>query len=111
MGEGVLPQDGEFLCAMQEQVHPGDGGGGKILLLAENMSVGSLLIVHLSDGFDQHTAGTAGRVIHGFSRLGCQQPHHQADNGTRGIEFSGVLFAQVSKLLDQEFIGIAHDIR
>ena len=79
-------------CAMQKQVHPGNGGGGQILFLTIDSAVGSLVTLHVTNRFNQHTACAAGGVIHRLARLRGQQHNHQLDNGAWGVKFAGVLF-------------------
>ena len=108
--EGIALGDLEVLCTMQEQVHSGNGRGGKVLLLAINPAIGQLIALHIPDCFNQHTTGTCGGVIYCLTGLGCKQHDQQFDNGTRGIEFTGILLGEVGELLNQEFVSIAHDI-
>ena len=74
VAEGVAADDLEVLDAVQQQVHPGDAGGGKDLLLAEELApqrsgaaAGGL---HVLDDLDQHAAGAAGRVVDGLALRG-----------------------------------------
>jgi membrane-associated protease RseP (regulator of RpoE activity) len=100
---------------VQEQVHAGDGRGGEILLLAEELAPQALyvtvLFLHVLDSGEQHAAGTAGRVVDGLAFAWVEHLDHQAHHAARGIELAGLLVGGVGEFLDQVFVGIADQVR
>ena len=76
LAESVLPDDLELLCPVEKQIHPRNGRGREVFLLTLDLAVGGLFIIHVADGFDQHTAGSASGVINRFTGLGLQQTYH-----------------------------------
>ena len=81
VAQRVAAHDLEVLGAVQEQVHPRDGRGGEVLLLAEELAPERAVIaVVLSDmvnGLEQHAAGAAGRVVDGLAFLRVEDVDHQ----------------------------------
>ena len=61
----------KILDAVEEAVHPGDGGGHEVPLLAVEADVAPLLALsaQMGDAGEQHAAGAAGGVVDGFARL------------------------------------------
>ena len=110
LAQCIFTANFEFLCAMQEQIHAGNGTGGEVLLLTINLAVGLLGIIHVSNGLDEHPPGAACRIIDRFAGFRLQQLDHEFHDAARRIEFTGILLAHVSEFLDQILIGIAHDI-
>ena len=110
LAEGILTDDLEFLCAVEEEIHPCYCRGGQVLFLPVDFAIRGFLVLHVADGLDQHAAGPAGGVIHRFAGLGLQQTNHQVDHRPRRVEFPGVLLAHISELFDQVFIRVAHHV-
>ena len=104
----------EIFGPVQEQVHPGNGRGRQVLFLPVELAEHQLRIptmfLHVVESFEEHAPGAAGRVIDGFPCPRGQQAHHQRDDRTRRIEFSGLFVGQIREFLDQVFIGVAEDI-
>src|SRR5439155_10393326 len=65
--QGVIADDAEVLDPVQEQVHPGDAGGGEHLLLAVQLAPEGLgpaaVGLHMLDDLDEHAAGAAGGIV------------------------------------------------
>ena len=99
---------------MQEQVHAGDGGGGEVLLLAEELAperaVVAVVLLDVVDGLQQHAAGAAGGVVDGFAFLRVEDVDHQPHHGARRVELARLLVGGVGELLDQVFVGLAEDV-
>ena len=62
IADRILPDDLELLCAMEEQIHTRNCRRGKVLLLSIDLAVRSFFVIHTSDGFDQHSTSSAGRI-------------------------------------------------
>ena len=110
----VAADDLEVLDAVQEQVHAGDGGGGQVLLLAEELAperaVVAVALAHVVDGLEQHAARAAGRVVDGLALLRVEDVDHQPHHRARRVELAGLLVGGVGELLDQVFVGLAEDV-
>ena len=65
VAQRVAAHDLEIRRAVQEEIHAGDGGGGEILLLSEQLApkraVVAVVLAHVMDGFQQHAARAARR--------------------------------------------------
>ena len=85
---------------VKEEVHSGDGGGRKILLLTINFSVGRLLVIHVSDGFNEHTTGATGRIIDRVARFRLKHTHHELDYRTRRVKLTRIFLAHVSEFFN-----------
>ena len=114
LAQRVAAHDLEVRDAVQEQVHAGDGRGGEVLLLAEELAperaVVAVVLLDVVDGLQQHAAGAAGRVVDGLALLGVEDVDHQPHDGARGVELAGLLVGGVGELLDQVFVGLAEDV-
>ena len=95
--------------AVQEQVHPGDGRGPVVQLLAVEAQVAPLLALapQLGGGGDEHAAGAAGGVVDRLAGLGLQHQRHQVDEGAVGVELLGGVAGVVGELLDQVLVAVA----
>ena len=69
LGQGVAALDVKILDAVEEAVHPGDGGGHQVALLPVEADVAPLLALpaQVGDAGEQHAAGAAGGVVDGLS--------------------------------------------
>ena len=99
---------------MQEEVHAGDGRGGEILLLAEELAperaVIAVVLAHVMDGFEQHAARAASRIVDRLALLRVEDVDHQPHDGARRVELAGLLVRDVGELLDQVFVGLAENV-
>ena len=95
---------------MQIQIHLCDCGCGEVVFLTKNPAVCQTVAAHMMNGFDEHSTRAACGIIYSFSGLGVQKVHHEFDDWSRRIEFTGVLFRQVRELLYQIFVAVAHDV-
>ena len=115
LAQRVAADDLEIRRAVQKEVHPRDGGGGEVLLLAEELApkraVVAVVFADVVDGLQQHAAGAAGRVVDGLALLGIEDVDHQAHDGARRVELARLLVGEVGELLDQVFVGLAEDVR
>ena len=57
-------------------------------------------------GFDKEATGAAGWVENRFSKAGINNFDHESDNGTRGIEFSGIACG-IAHLFEHGFVQMA----
>ena len=96
--------------AVKEEVHLRNGGIRDVLLLSVNRAAAQRIVVHVVDGFDQHAARTACGIIDAFAGLRIENAHKQLDHGAGCIELARLLLRLVGKLLQQNFVGIAHQI-
>ena len=114
VAQRVAANDLEVRGAVQEQVHPGDGGGGEVLLLTEELAperaVVAVLLPHVVDGFEQHAARAARRVVDGLAFVRVEDVDHQPDDGARRVELARLLVGGVGELLDQVLVGLAEDV-
>ena len=112
VAQGVAAKDLKIFHAVQKQVHARDGLGGEVFLLAfERQKPGVFAaLLDVVDGFKQHAASAASRVIDDFTDLRIEDIHHQADDAARGIKFTGFFIGFVGELLDEKFISAAHVI-
>ena len=114
VAQRVAAHDLEILDAVQEQVHPGDGRGGEVLLLPVQLAPQTLhvamLLFDVLHGGQQHAAGAAGRVVDGLALLGVEHVDHQPHDAARGVELAGLLVGGVGELLDQVLVGVAEQV-
>ena len=109
LGERVAALDVEVLDAVEEAVHPGDGGGHEVPLLAVEPDVAPFLALpaQMGDAGEQHAAGAAGGVVDGLARLRLEHLGHQVDDGAVGVELGGGVAGVVGELLDQVLVALA----
>ena len=69
-----------------------------------------MVFTDVVDGLHQHAARPAGRIIDGFALFGVKDVDHQAHDGTRRVEFTGLLVSEVGEFFDQVFVGLAEDV-
>ena len=100
--------------AMQEEVHAGNGGGGEVFFLGEELAperaVVAVVFLHMVHGFEQHTARAAGRVVDGLALARIEDVHHQPDHGARRVELTGLLVGSVGELFNQILVRLAEDV-
>lgn len=108
-GERVATDNLKVLDAVEEAVHPGDGGGHEIPLLAAEADVAPLLALaaEVGDAGEEHAAGAAGGVVDGFARLRFEHLGHEMDDGAVGVELGGGVAGVVCKFLDEVFVALA----
>ena len=109
LGQGVAALDAEVLDAVQEAVHPGDGGGHQVPLLAVEADVAPLLALpaQVRDGGEQHAAGAAGGVVDALAWLRLEHLGHQVDDGAVGVELGGGVAGVVGEFLDEILVALA----
>ena len=116
VAQRVAAHDLEVLDAVEEQVHPRDGGGGEVLLLAEDLSPEKLrrgprlLPRRAGRRSMQHAAGAAGGVVDGLALLRVEDVDQHPDDRTRGVELARLLVREVGELLDQVLVGVAEHV-
>ena len=110
----VAANDLEVRRTVQEEIHAGDGGGGEVFLLAEELAPERADIaprfLHVVDGLQQHAAGAAGGVVNRIALARVEDVHHEPNDRARGVELAGLLVGDVGELLDQVFVGLAEDV-
>ena len=109
LGKGIAADDLEVLDPVKEAVHPGDGGGHEVPLLAVEAYVPPLLALaaQMGDGRKKHPAGAAGGIVDRFPRLGFEHLGHEVDDGAVGVELGGGVAGVVGEFLDQVFVSLA----
>lgn len=109
LGQGVAALDAEVLNAVEETVHPGDGGGHQISLLAVELHIPPflLLIPQVGDAGEQHAAGAAGGVIDGLAGLHVEHLGHEVNDGAVRVELGGGVAGVVGELLDEILVALA----
>ena len=95
---------------MEEEVHFGNGRIDNVLLLAKDTPAAEVIVVHMMDGLDEHASRSTSGVIYGLTRLRIKDSYQQRDNRTRGIEFTCLRFTVISESLQEDFIGITHQV-
>ena len=115
VAQGVLADDLEVLDAVEQQVHPGDGGGGEHLLLAVELAPQGLGAaagrLDVLDDLDEHAAGAAGRVVDGLALLRVEDVDQEADHRARGVVLAGLLVRLVGEPLDEVLVRVAEHVR
>ena len=107
--EGVAADDLEFLDAVHEHVHAGDGGGDEIDLLAVELE-GAIVfagVLKLEGAIEEQAPGAAGGIVDALAGLRIHDKGHEADDGSVGVELSGGVAAVVGELLDEIFVSVA----
>jgi hypothetical protein len=61
-------------------------------------------------GFEEHASGAAGRIIDGVARFRGKNAYHESNDRARSVKLSGFLVGQVSKFLDEIFVGLAENV-
>ncbi len=107
--EGVAADDLEFLDAVHEHVHAGDGGGDEIDLLAVEPEGAVFLagVLELEGAVEEEATGAAGGIVDALAGLRIHDQGHEADDGAVGVELGGGVAAVVGELLDEVFVGVA----
>ena len=99
---------------MKEEVHPGDGGRGDVLLLAvEPAEEGPRVAASLTDVLDsgqEHAAGAAGGVVDGLAGLRVEDRRHEPDDCARGVELARLLVGGLGEPLDEHLVGVAENV-
>ena len=113
--ERVLAHDLEVLDAVEHEVHPGDGRGGEVLLLAVDLAEERARVaaraLHVLDRPEQHAARAAGRVVDALALLRVEDVDHHPHDAARGVELAGLLaLGDVGELADQVLVGVAEDV-
>ena len=110
--QGVAAHDLEVLDLVEEQVHPGDGGGGEVDLLAvePQRAVVAALRADAVDRLDEHAAGAAGRVVDRLAGLRVEDADDEVDDLARGEELTGLLAGLVGEVLQQVLVRLAEQV-
>lgn len=106
--EGVAAHDLELLDAVEEAVHPGDGGGHQVPFLAVQANIAPLQPpgTEVGDGGEEHPPGAAGRIVDRLARLRLQHLGHEVDDGAVGVELGRGMAGVVGELLDQVLVAV-----
>ena len=109
LGQGVAALNVEILDAVEEAVHPGDGTGHQVALLAVEPHIAPLFlqIAEVRDAGEQHSAGAAGGVVDALTRLHVEHLGHQVNDGAVRVKLGGGVAGVVGKLFDEEFVSLA----
>ena len=109
LGEGIASLDAEVLDAVEEAIHPGNGGGHEIPLLSVELHIPPFLPVvpKVADAGKEHAAGTAGGVVDRLSWLDVEHLGHEVDDGAVRVELSGGVAGIVGEFLDQILVTLA----
>lgn len=104
----------EIFGSVQKQVHAGNGRSGQIFLLPEQLAKERLhiavMLFHILDGFEQHAACTAGRIVDSFAFLRRKHPNHEAHHRSGRVKFTRFLVGRIGKLLDEILIRLAQHV-
>ena len=108
LGEGVAALDAEVLDAVEEAVHPGDGGGHQVPLLTVELYIAPFFprAAQMRDAGEQHAAGAAGWVIDRFAGLHVEHLGHEVNNSSIGVKLSGSVAGIVGEFLDQILVAL-----
>ena len=112
--QGIDP--GRFQAG-QNQIHLGEQIGKRLGLAAEDaLTLERLpvfdrfaLFLQMLEGLDEKSTGAAGWVEDHLAELGIDDLHHEADDGTRGVEFAGIA-GVVVHLLQYRFVEMAEGV-
>ena len=77
---------------MQKEIHLGNSCIDYVLFLPENLSAAKVVVVHMVDSLDKHTAGTTSRIINGLTGLRVKDTNKKLNHRTRSIKFSCLCF-------------------
>src|ERR1700693_918180 len=106
----------KVLYAVKHEVHPSDGGGREVLLLAVDLAEECPWIAagasDMVDRSKQHPASSAGRVVDAFAFLRVEDLDHHSHDAAWRVELSSLLaLGDVGESANQELGGIAEDVR
>ena len=109
--QGVPLSDEGRGVVVQDHIHPGQAGGGGVLLLTVEGDLGSGFIPH----FQQQRSRAAGRIIHrGAVRrrrfMDADDLRHDSTDLGGGIELSFALAALGGEVAHEVFVGIPQDV-
>ena len=68
------------------------------------------VVAHVAYGLDEHTTGTAGRVIDGLAGLRVEDVNEQFDDRSGGVELTRLGLAVIGELLEHDLVGVAHEV-
>ena len=107
--ERVAGSDVEVLHAVQHEVHAGDCRRDADQLLTEEADrpVVPAAALHIGERRDQHSPGTAGRVVDQFAGVRFEHLGHQMDDGAVRVELLRRVPAVVGELLDEVLVAVA----
>ena len=108
--ERVALHDAEVRRAVEEEVHLRDGGVHRVLLLAEDQAEAELGVPRVVDRLDQHAAGAAGGVVDALAGLRVEDADEEADHRAGRVELACLGLGLVGELLEQDFVGVAHQV-
>lgn len=111
----VTPDDLKVRGTVQKEVHPRNRGGSKVLLLREEFApqcaVITVVLTDVMNHLQQHTARAASRIVNNLAFFGVENVDHQPHNRSRGVKLACLFVCEISKLLDQVFVGLAENVR
>ena len=95
---------------MQEQVHLRNRGVLDVLLLSEDLPQAELRILHVVNRLDEHAARAASGIVDTFAGLGIEDAHQQLHHRPWRVELAGLRLGLIREALEQDFVGIAHQV-
>ena len=114
IAQSIATDNLKVRCAVEEEVHPGNGGGGEVFLLPKELAPEcadiAARLLQMMDGLQQHAAGAAGRVIDGLALAGIEDGYHQPHNRARGVELACLFVGGVGEFFDKILIRLAEQI-
>lgn len=95
--------------AVEEAVHPGDGGGHQVPLLTAELHIPPflLLVSQVGDAGEQHAAEAAGRIIEGLAGLHVEHLGHEVGYGAVRVELGCDVTRVVGKFFDKILVALA----
>ena len=95
--------------AVEEAVHPGDGGGHQVPLLTAELHIPPflLLVSQVGDAGEQHAAEAAGRIIEGLAGLHVEHLGHEVGYGAVRVEIGCDVSRVVGKFFDKILVALA----
>src|SRR6267142_4149775 len=99
---------------MEEEGHAGNGGGGEVLLLAEELAperaIVAVIFFHMVNSFEQHAARAASGIVDGLALARIKDLDHEPHDCTWRVKLASLLVGDVGELLYQVFVGLPEDV-
>lgn len=68
-------------------------------------------LAHVMNGFQQHAAGAARRIVDRLALAWVEDADHQAHHRARRVELTGFLVGEIREFLDEVLVRLAEDVR